>query len=174
MMEQIIRAKKGDAEAFRYLIKERKDVLYRTAFAYVKNEDDAIEIVQEAVYKAFVSISNLKEPAYLNTWLTRILINCAIDHIQKKKRVTLFSNMIVNEASSSDTASSVEEKMDLVDAMGRLEEKYKTVIILKYFQDLTTFQIAEILKCPVGTVKTRIHSALKILKLDLKEECINE
>ena len=56
----------------------------------------------------------------------------------------------------------------------QLEEKLKTVVILKYYQDLTIVQIAEILECPVGTVKTRLHMALKKLRVELKEECVNE
>ena len=172
-MEQVLLAKNGDEEAFRKLIEESKSMLYRTAFAYTRNEDDAIEIVQETVYKAFVSINQLKEPAYFGTWLTRILINCSINYMKKQKRMILFSEPIPKYVASTNPGH-VEEKMDLSFAIDQLEEKLKTVVILKYYHDLTIIQIAEILECPVGTVKTRLHMALKKLRVELKEESVNE
>jgi len=172
-MEQVLHAKNGDEIAFRELIEEKKAMLYRTAFAYTKNEDDAIEIVQETVYKAFISIKQLKEPAYFTTWLTRILINCAINYMKKQKRIIPLSEPIPIDLASTNTGNA-EEIMDLSFAIDQLEEKLKTVVILKYYQDLTIVQIAEILECPVGTVKTRLHMALKKLRVELKEECVNE
>ncbi|MBP1932002.1 sigma-70 family RNA polymerase sigma factor [Ammoniphilus resinae] len=140
---------------------------------YTRNEDDALEIVQETVYKAFISIKQLKEPAYFRTWLTRVLINCAINYIKKQERIIPFSEPIPNRVASANTTH-VEDKMDLSSAIDQLEEKLKTVVILKYYHDLTIVQIAEILECPVGTVKTRLHNALKKLRVELKEVCVNE
>jgi RNA polymerase sigma-70 factor (ECF subfamily) len=169
-MDHIIRAQQGDDDAFNHLIDEYKSLLYRTALAYVRNEDDAIEIVQTTVYKAYLSITRLKEPAYFKTWLTRILINCAVDYIRNKKRVIPFADISDSRTTSLQDGFENEE---LHDSIQKLDEKYKTVVILKYFHDLTHEQIAEILNCPVGTVKTRLHRALQTLRMDLKEECIN-
>ena len=67
---------KIDKAVFIELFHQREEVLYRIAYMYVKNEDDALDIVNEAVCKAYSSVKRLKEPKYFNTWITRILINC--------------------------------------------------------------------------------------------------
>lgn len=169
-MEKVIQAQRGNEGAFRQLIMERQNTLYRTAYAYAHNQHDALDIVQECVYKAYLSIHKLKEPAHFNTWLIRVLINCAIDYMKKKNRVTLLPNPVSEYVEIPVNSSSVEERMDIAKAVGHLEEKYHTVIILKYYHDLTVFQIAELLSCPVGTVKTRLHTAMKKLRIELKEE----
>jgi len=82
-------ARRGNDDAFYQLIEQRKHLLYRTAYAYVKNREDAMDIVGDTVYKAYKSLRKLKEPAFFNTWLTRILINCCLDHLKKTEtRIT--------------------------------------------------------------------------------------
>lgn len=78
---------KGSHKAFQELMEEQKVKLYKIAFMYVKNEEDALEVFQETIYKALISIKNLKDERYFSTWLTRILINTALDLIKKKSRV---------------------------------------------------------------------------------------
>ena len=82
-------ARLGNDDAFYELIQQRKELLYRTAYAYVKNQEDALDIVSDTVYKAYRSLRKLKEPAFFNAWLTRILINCSLDHLKKQKRIIL-------------------------------------------------------------------------------------
>ncbi|WP_071395108.1 sigma-70 family RNA polymerase sigma factor [Bacillus tuaregi] len=166
--DKIKKAKKGNDKAFQELMEEEKNKLYRIAYLYVKNEADALDIVQETIYKAYISIKNLKEINYFSTWLTRILINTALDFIKKKSRVILteeFSHI----PNSNEHNVEKEESMDLVEAIERLKEPYKTVIILRYYKDFTIKQIADTLDCPEGTVKTHLHRAVNILKLDLRE-----
>lgn len=163
-------AQKGDDNAFYELLSERKSQLYKTAFAYVKNKEDALDIVSDTVYKAYISIKNLKEPNFFNTWLTRILINNSLDSINKKSRA-----LPLKENISSDTritSKDDEQIIDLKVAVDKLPCKYKTIVILKYFQDMTLVEIAKILQCPLGTVKTNLHKALGELRLDLKEELL--
>lgn len=163
-------AQKGDDNAFYELLSERKGQLYKTAFAYVKNKEDALDIVSDTVYKAYISIKNLKEPNFFNTWLTRILINNSLDSINKKGRA-----LPLKENVSSDTriiSKDDEQIIDLKVAVDKLSGKYKTIVILKYFQDMTLVEIAKILQCPLGTVKTNLHKALGELRLDLKEELL--
>ena len=74
------RAMRGTVEAYGVLIREQKEYLYRTAYLYSGNEEDALEIVQETVLRAFRSIRNLKDPAVFRTWITRILINVSKDY----------------------------------------------------------------------------------------------
>ena len=165
--EKIIKAKKGDDNAFYELISERKEMLYKTAFTYVKNKEDALDILNETVYRAFISIKRLKEPEFFNTWLTRILINCALDTLRKDKKVLQLDEQAGIANLSSTLAQ--EDVFDLNIAVDSLKEKYKTIVILKYFQDMTLAEIADVQKCPLGTVKTNLYKALKELKINLEE-----
>ncbi|MES9682617.1 sigma-70 family RNA polymerase sigma factor [Gottfriedia acidiceleris] len=169
MQEKINQAKKGDSKAFQELIDVEKEKLYRTAYLYVKDENDALEIVQETVYKAFIAIKNVKEEQYFSTWLTRILINNALDWMQKKRRMIPMERIV---ESNQIGREQIEENMDLLHAIDQLNPKYKTVIILRYFNDFTIKQIAQTMKCPEGTVKTNLYRAINQLKMDLREEYI--
>ena len=166
--EKVIKAIKGDDNAFYELINERKGHLYRTAFTYVKNKEDALDIVSETVYKAYLSIKKLKEPRFFNTWLTRILINCSLDYIRKNKKIVSFEDYTRVDEGMED--SNKEEVIDLHNALGQLNESCKTIVVLKYFQDLTLAEVAEVLQCPIGTIKTNLHKALTQLRINLKEE----
>ena len=163
-------AQKGDDNAFYALLSERKSQLYKTAYAYVKDSEEAMDIVSETVYKAYISIKKLKEPSLFNTWLTRILINTSLDSLKKNsKAIPLTENV---NAGIDKISKDHEVIIDLKLAVDRLHGKYKTLIILKYFQDMTLVEIAKILQCPLGTVKTMLHKALVELRLDLKEELL--
>lgn len=170
LQEKVLLAKKGDDNAFHELISERKEILYKTAFTYVKNKEDALDIVHETVYKAYISIKKLKEPKFFNTWLTRILINCSLDHIRKNKKVVPMEDIASEKEAVPE--KNREEILDLYNAVDKLEDKYKTVVILKYFHDMTLTEISEVLESPLGTVKTYLHKALSELRLELREEDI--
>ncbi|MHC1684197.1 MAG: sigma-70 family RNA polymerase sigma factor [Clostridiaceae bacterium] len=169
--KQIKLAIKGDEEAFSYLMNINKENLYRTSFAYVKNKEDALDVLQETVYKAFISIEKLKEPKHFNTWLTRILINNAINLINKNKKIiSLVDNL--SKTDSIEKENNIEDKLDIVAAVDSLEEKYKNVIILKYFQDLTINEISQVLECPLGTVKTHLNKGLSKLRIITGKEIV--
>jgi RNA polymerase sigma-70 factor (ECF subfamily) len=164
--ELVRKAKKGDNAAFAELIQSSQEKLYRIAYSYVRNKDDALDIVSESVYKAFVNLESLKNPSYFNTWIIRIAINQSINFINKGRKVMLKENIELNAAKNTPEP---DEAFDLHTAMDRLDENQKAVIILKYFEDLTIAQVAEIMNRPVGTIKTYLHGALKNLRLELKE-----
>ena len=160
------KAQKGDHEAFGLLMENRKEAIYRVAYSYVKNREDALDIVSEAVYKAFVSVRKLKNPDYFNTWFTRILINCAINHLNKNKKLASFHHTVEGETGGG---VSREEKIDLYSAIDSLDAGEKTIIILMYLEGFTLREIAELLECPLGTVKTRLNKALISLRVKLQE-----
>ena len=161
------RAKKGDTEAFQMLIHEEKEKLYRMAYMYMKNEDDALEVFQESLYKSLYSIDSLKNNEYFSTWLMRILINTAIATLKKKQKVVFVNHELFEQMGNMDNFQ-LEEQLDLLQAMNEIEEKYKTVLLLRFYQDYTVKQIAAFLDCPEGTVKTNIRRGLEILKSKLK------
>lgn len=163
----ISKAKKGDINAFQALIHIEKEKLYKMAYVYMRNENDALEVFQETIYKAFASLSKLKNDEYFSTWMTRILINTAIDLLRKKKRVVPINQEVLENTSDTSSFNS-DVHIDLLQAMDEIEEKYKTVLLLRYYQDYSVKQIASMLKCPEGTVKTNIRRGLDKLKEKMK------
>lgn len=160
--ELVAETKKGNIKAFQTLIHEEKDKLYKMAYVYMRNESDALEVFQEATYKGFASIGKLKNEEYFSTWITRILINTAISHLRKRKKTIPLNQEIMNTLRAS--SMNMEVQLDLLNALEEIEEKYKTVLLLRYYQDYTVTQIAQILRCPEGTVKTNIRRGLAMLK----------
>lgn len=156
----------GDQEALLYVIQIEKEKLYRTAYSYVRNEQDALDVFQKTVLIAIESIHQLKEPKFFSTWLMRICINASL-HVLKVQKKVILMNEPHRHAFSLDTEKT-DEKLDLLNAIYELDEKYKTILILRYYEDLTFQQIAELLDEPIGTVKSRGKRALAQIKLSLK------
>lgn len=113
---------KGDEESFEYLINTFKENLYRTAYSYVKNEEDALDVLQETIYKAYISIEKLKEPKYFKTWITRILINNALDVIKKEKRIIEIEKAVKKDANYHENQK-LEERLDIINYVDKLEDK---------------------------------------------------
>ncbi len=97
----------------------------------------------------------------------RILINKCINHLKKRKRI-IFSNNNLGVTEDAEITRSTEDKLDLYNAIDNLDGKFKIIIILRYFHDLTVPQIADIMNYPIGTVKTYIYKALKKLRIELE------
>ncbi|WP_121615455.1 sigma-70 family RNA polymerase sigma factor [Virgibacillus halodenitrificans] len=159
--KEVIKAIKGDEEAFESLIKEEGDKMYKTAFLYVRNKDDALDVVQETVTKAFISIHQLKKPELFSAWLMKILIHTAYDLLHKKNKVVLTDNF---SSFKGEQRVGHEEKLDLLSAISKLTHNYKTVIILFYFQDQSIKSISESMDKPEGTIKTYLHRAKSEIK----------
>ncbi len=165
-------AMNGDSQAFEDLLQMHGDQLYRTAYMYAGNREDALDIVQETACKAFLSIGQLKKQEYFLTWLTRILIRCSYS-LLKKRKSEIPSDQLHEQVQSNVQR---ENHLDLTDAMGELKEKYRTVIILFYYRDLPIPVIADIVKLPENTVKTHLARAKKHLKqiLERRGSCEKE
>ena len=151
----------------RYII-ENQQAYYRLAYSYVKNKENALDIVQEAVFKALRSIDKLDEVNYLKTWLYRIIVNTAIDFIRKHERVSIMEDEILEShlpASKNELSD-----LDLQEAVEQLPPLYKTIIILRFFEDLKLEEIAEITGDNLNTVKTRLYAALRKLRVEMGEE----
>ncbi len=158
-------ARQGDQEAFYSLIVLHKTQMYKIAYSYFGNEQDALDAIQETVCRAYHSFFKLKQPEYFKTWLIRILINYCIDQKRRMKKTTAIVQDL--EAEAYDNS---DDKILLRQAMQNLSPKYRSIIILKYFEDLTLKEIADIMGKPVGTIKTWLNKALKELRLELREE----
>lgn len=163
---------KGNKESFGILIKKNKEYLYKMAFLYVKDEQDALEVIHETVYRAFLNIEKLKKAKFFNTWITRILINVSIDFLKKKGK-----NEMLDESTpirKEKCEISTEEKLDLYNAIDLLNDSYKTVIIMMYFNDMKIKDIAKVMEIPENTVKTYLRRAKQALGEVLKEGYLNE
>lgn len=157
--------KQGDQEAFYNLISPHKIQMYKIAYSYFGNEQDALDAIQETTCRAYNNLYKLKQPEYFKTWLIRILINYCIDQKRKmKKSASIVQEMLI------ETQNNQEDRILLRQALQALHPKYRSIIILKYFEDLTLKEIADILDRPVGTIKTWLNKALKQLRLELGEE----
>lgn len=162
----------GDKQCFSELIKRHKIYLYKTAYSYTKNEEDALEIIQECTYRAMINIGKLKKPSYFKTWITRIVINCSLDLINKGNTICSLNDE--EKIAVMDTNISLEEKLDLYNAIDLLRDNYKTVIILKYFNDMTIENISKVMEIPENTVKTYLKRAKDSLSKILREDYLNE
>ncbi|BDS16340.1 DNA-directed RNA polymerase sigma-70 factor [Clostridium perfringens] len=163
---------KGNKESFGILIKNNKEYLYKMAFLYVKDEQDALEVIHETVYRAFLNIEKLKKAKFFNTWITRILINVSIDFLKKKGK-----NEMLDESTpirKEKCEISTEEKLDLYNAIDLLNDNYKTVIIMMYFNDMKIKDISKVMEIPENTVKTYLRRAKQALGEVLKEGYLNE
>jgi RNA polymerase sigma-70 factor (ECF subfamily) len=138
--------------------------LYRLAYSYVRNENDALDIVQESAYKAMKNSGSLQNPQYVGTWIYRIVINEALSFLRKQKQ------QVVPLYEVEDGAEDCYADLDLQQALDRLEPLDKTVVVLRFFEGLQLQQIAQILDENLNTVKSRLYRALKKLKISLEIE----
>ena len=140
------------------------DRYYRLAYSYVKNEQDAQDVVQEGAYKAILYGKTLKNEQYLSTWVYRIIINEALSLLKKKPK----TSELLEEAGAGKNDEY--EAIDLKRAVEALGEPECTIIRLRFFEDMKIDQIAEVLNENVNTIKTKLYRSLKKLRLELNEE----
>lgn len=159
------KAIKDDDDAFLAIMHLYEEALYRTAFSYLKNEEDALEAIQEVTYRAYRSIKTVKEPTYFKTWLIRIMMNYCQDVIKKSKREVLEESLLRIQGVTEDfTFLEVEE------ALLNLSEYERELLHLKYFEDVKIKEIAVMWNTPEGTIKTRLHKALRTLRGKFEEK----
>lgn len=160
-------AVRGNEKAFEALMEQYKTYLYRVAFGHCRNEENALDAVQECVTLAYLHIRKVHSPQYFGTWLTKILIN-VIRRQQKKSIPSADTSLEELQIAAKEKGVSPEERMDLYRAIDRLPENYRTIIILKYFNDVRISEIARIMDLPEGSVKGFLHRARGLLREDLE------
>ncbi len=142
------------------------------AYTYVKNNDDALDVVQEVAYRAFKNFDTLKEMKYIKTWLFRITINCSIDCLRKNNKIIIESHDLEKQWDGSGKDLDVPLSLSLQDILDELDMTEKTVILLKYYQEYTFQEISSVMYLPLSTVKTITYRALTKLKKIVKKEDI--
>ena len=151
-------------EEFARRVQAIRERLYWAAYLYLGSEADALDAVDEAVYQALRNLKKLRQSEYFETWLTRILINECHKELRRRKRFA------PEEAVSDSAAPESFDHLPLKEAIGRLPEELRAVIILRYFAGFTQAETAQSLDIPQGTVATRQRRALELLRLELGEE----
>lgn len=144
--------------------------LYRTAFLYLGREADALEAVDETVYQAFRALKRLRQPELFETWITRILINECHRELRHRNRFSPNGEEALPDSAGPDAY----DALPLKEAVRRLPEELRQVVILRYFTGCTLSETAAALEIPQGTAATRQRRALQLLRLELGEEDCDE
>ena len=158
-----------DKHAFAGQLQADRARYYRIAYSYVKNEQDALDIVSEAAYRGLRDLRSLRSPEFFRTWMTRIVVNCAIDFLRKDSRLVSLDDTAPEPVEVADTALQCEDTLDLYDALDVLTERDKTCVTLRFFEQYSFVEIARILGEPETTVKTRVYRALKKMRAYLEK-----
>jgi len=173
---------KGDQTAYEDIVEIFKDKVFQICYRMLGNRHDAEEIAQEAFIRAYLNIQSFKQERKFSTWLYRIATNLCIDRLRKKKPdyyldaevsgtdgLTLYSQIPSDDLLPEIEVENMEVQESIQQAIYRLPEKYRSVIVLKYLDDLSLNEISEMMKLPLGTVKTRIHRGREALRKQLRK-----
>ncbi|MFE8698750.1 RNA polymerase sigma factor SigW [Cytobacillus sp. FJAT-53684] len=185
-MEAIVKKRikqvlKGDQDAYAEVVEIYGEKVFHICFRMLGNRHEAEDIAQEAFLRAYVNIHSFNINLKFSSWLYRIATNLCIDRIRKKKPdyyldaevagtdgLTMYSQIAADTRLPEDDVESLELQETIQREISRLPEKYRTVIVLKYIEELSLNEISKILDLPLGTVKTRIHRGREALKNQLR------
>lgn len=148
-------------------ITENQNRFYRVAYSYVKNEEDALDAVQNTVCKALESYRNLKNAEAVRTWFYRILINESINIMRQRKKILLSEDYPGAEEIYEERG--YEPGEDVARELEELEEDTQQIIKLRFFEELSLKEISEITGLNLSTVKTKLYRGLKSLKESIQE-----
>jgi len=155
------KAKKQDKEALTQLVLKEKDNYYRLAFSFMKNQHDSMDMVSEMILILYDNIKNLKDNEKFYSWSKTILVNLCKKALKDRNKIIDLDSVKDSSTSLDDT---MEEEMDIDLYIDKLSKKHKEVIRLRYFLDMDYATISEVLKIPIGTVKSRINKGLSDLR----------
>lgn len=175
--ELVRQAKNGEQKAFTALMQRYRTPIYHMMYRMIKSKEDADDLTQEAFTKAFKKIATFDPKFAFSTWLFRIASNNCIDFIRKKKLILLSIDEKIDEDSSSTFSSNLkssnldpeeqvikQQRIILIrNLMKHLSERYRLMIELRYFEEMTYNEISKELGVPLGTVKAQLHRAKEIL-----------
>jgi len=144
---------------------ENQARFYRLAYSYLKNREEALDAVQSAVCRALEKQDSLQEPDAMRTWFYRILVNICTDMLRRRKLVTLIPPEALDAGSYEDPLPS---DGTLAERVNALPPEIQTIIKLRFYEELSLKEISMVTGCNLSTVKTRLYSGLKKLRIELK------
>lgn len=139
-----------------------REKYYRLAYCYTKNEQDALEILSEATYKGYCHLHQLRQPEHFDTWMSRIIIFEAYHFLKQKKRWVSYEECMAEP--DENRFREIEESIDVYRCLDKLSAGERTLLILKYFEERSFKEIAEILLIPESTVKSKIYRLLEKIR----------
>ncbi len=174
----IKKCKNGDIQAFESLINAYQKKAYNIALRIMANEEDAKDMAQEAFIRIYKSIMNFREESSFSTWIYRIVTNVCLDEVRKRKNSATISidaaisidgietkyELCCDKETPEDIYEKTEKKEIILGAINELSEEYKGAIVLRDIEGFSYEEIATIMNCSIGTVKSRINRARNILK----------
>jgi RNA polymerase sigma-70 factor (ECF subfamily) len=169
----VTRAKRGDLEAFEALYNRYKGPIYRTALAIIGDRPGAEEILQDTFLRAFKHMDSVRDGVSLSPWLHRIAVNLAYDWANGRRKWQATIDRVVEQfipLSSVSPEQTVEERelYELVyEAIGKLEFRQRATLVLFYLHAFSLAEIAGIMDCPLGTVKSRLFHARENLRREI-------
>ncbi|MGQ9486879.1 MAG: RNA polymerase sigma factor [Armatimonadota bacterium] len=155
----------GDASAFEELYHRYQSYVYNVVYGVVQDPDDARDITQDVFLHVYDSLSRFRGGSALSTWLYRVAVNAAITHVRKQKRHPQIPLDALHEfradidAEPEQQMARMETQQAVHELLSQLPEQQRTVLILRYFQELSLEEIAEVMNCSVAAVKVRLHRA---------------
>lgn len=177
-VEIVKRAREGDEKSLEFIVKKYQNRVANLIFKIVGDESIVEDLTQDVFLRVIESLKDYKFESALYTWIYRITVNICIDEIRKRQRskTYLLSDVLIQNPKSEPYCSQTEKSFEqkelreiIENAISKLPAEYKTVIILREFEDLPYEEIAKVLKISVGTVKSRLFRARKLLAEHLKE-----
>ena len=164
--ELVIKALRGDADAFASLVERYDRAVYHLAYRTMRDQEEAKDVTQEAFFKAFRSLRTFKPGAKFSTWIFAITYHACCDRLNRRKR---YSDEELPERADpargpADSVIAADEARRLRNAIAALPEKYRTVVTLYHLQGRQYDEIANVLAMPVGTVKTHLFRAKEQLR----------
>jgi RNA polymerase sigma-70 factor (ECF subfamily) len=178
--ELVARARGGDLDSFNQLVMRWERPIYALAYRVIGREEDARDVAQETFLRAYRALGGFKGQAKFSSWLYRITLNLCRDWIRRERRTPVSQAPdgvdLVELAGESEPSESIEALVSrrelgraVAKAMALLPEEQRTAIILKEYHGLTFQEIADLLECPLSTVKTRLYQGLTVLRKQLNE-----
>lgn len=157
-----------DKEFFIQRINENRLKMYKTAISILKDEDDANDAIQEALYSAYKNYYSLREKSYFTTWIIKILINKCYNIINKNKKIAYIDDTIIQNTESSEDNYEIENSLEWV--LNQIDKDLKEIVVLYYYDDFSVADIANVLEIPQGTVKSRLSRAREQIKEIINKE----
>lgn len=167
-IELVKHARQGDQDALVKLIMSRKQEYYKLAYAYMQNREDAMDAMEDMIVLLYENIGRLKKEEAFHSWSKTILVNCCKNLLRKRKRFVSLET--APEESCEGGFGSREDRLLLEEQLAKLAKGHQEVLKLRYFLGLDYQSIADMLKIPLGTVKSRIAKGLGKLKTGLGGE----
>lgn len=154
-------------KAVDYIV-ENQNKFYRLAYSYVQNKEDALDVVQNAVFKALENCGSLRNEDAVRTWFYRIVVNESLLFLKKKKKERLLGEEESIEIPYYEQAYEGSEE-ELYVQISRLEADVQSIIKLRFFEEMSLQEIADVMEMNLNTVKAKLYRGLKLLKQNMQE-----